>query len=78
VIGKRIDYRLGLGGDRVFRAGSCFIQVDIHAPELGMNRRLNLGICADAKSTLRAFTERSSSRADLSGWIQHLCTLKDD
>ena len=43
-----------------------------------MNRRLDLGICADAKSTLRAFTERSSSRADLSGWIQHLCTLKED
>jgi len=77
VIGKRIDYRLGLGGERVFRAGTRFIQVDIHAPELGMNRRLDLGICGDAKATLRALTEEWSSSADLSKWIQHLRTLRE-
>ncbi len=78
VIGKRLDYRLGLGGERVFPAGARFIQVDIHASELGMNRRLEAGICADAKATLRIFTEGWSSRADLSGWVRHLHTLKED
>lgn len=78
VIGKRLDYRLGLGGERVFPAGARFIQVDIHASELGMNRKLDVGICADAKAALRAFTEGWSSHADLSGWVRHLITLKED
>src|SRR5258708_4251771 len=54
VLGKRIDYRLALGGARLFSAGAKFIQVDIHAPELGMNRKLELGICGDVRETLRA------------------------
>ncbi len=77
VIGKRIDYRLGLGGERVFPAGAHFIQVDIQASELGMNRKLDLGICADARATLRALTEGWSGDADLSGWIRHLRALKE-
>ena len=40
VLGKRIDYRLALGGPRLFPPEAKFIQVDIHAPELGMNRKL--------------------------------------
>src|SRR5438552_5823257 len=55
VLGKRIDYRLALGGARLFSPGARFIQVDIHAPELGMNRKLELGICADVRATLTAF-----------------------
>jgi acetolactate synthase I/II/III large subunit len=54
VLGKRIDYRLALGGPRLFGPDAKFIQVDIHAQELGMNRRLELGIWADVRSTLRA------------------------
>jgi acetolactate synthase I/II/III large subunit len=54
VLGKRIDYRLALGGPRLFGAEAKFIQVDIHAQELGMNRKLEVGIWADVRSTLRA------------------------
>jgi acetolactate synthase-1/2/3 large subunit len=57
VLGKRIDYRLGLGGPRVLSPSAKCIQVDIHAQELGMNRRLDLAICADVKKTLQAFLD---------------------
>ena len=77
VVGKRLDYRLGLGGERVFPAGARLIQVDIQASELGMNRRLDVGICADARATLRALTEGWSGDADWSGWIRHLRELRE-
>ncbi|MBI3696155.1 MAG: thiamine pyrophosphate-binding protein, partial [Acidobacteria bacterium] len=54
ILGKRIDYRLALGGPRVLNPRAKVVQVDIHPQELGMNRRLDLGICADAKATLAA------------------------
>jgi acetolactate synthase-1/2/3 large subunit len=54
ILGKRLDYRLALGGPRLFPPEAKFIQVDIHPQELGMNRRLELGICADVKATLQA------------------------
>jgi acetolactate synthase I/II/III large subunit len=53
VLGKRIDYRMALGGPRLFSPEARFIQVDLHAPEVGSTRRLELGICADVRSTLR-------------------------
>src|SRR6267143_1974809 len=54
VLGKRIYYRLAPGGPRLFAPEAKFIQVDIHAQELGMNRKLELGIWADVRATLRA------------------------
>jgi len=57
VLGKRIDYRLALGATRLFSAAARFIQVDIHPPELGMNRKLDVAICADLKATLRALLD---------------------
>jgi acetolactate synthase-1/2/3 large subunit len=62
VLGKRIDYRLALGGPRLFAPEAKFIQVDIHAPELGMNRKLEVGICADVRSTLRALLAESGEK----------------
>jgi acetolactate synthase-1/2/3 large subunit len=78
VLGKRIDYRLALGGPRLFSPEAKFVQVDIHQPELGVNRKLELGICADVKSTLRALGEalpkKTKSRkawlARLKAWDQ--------
>src|SRR5579864_3108299 len=78
VIGKRIDYRLGLGGARVFSPNAKFIQVDIHPQELGMNRKLDLAICADAKSTLRALVDGWSSRSPVAPWIEHLRKLRQE
>ena len=39
VVGKRIDYRLAMGGPRLFPEAAKFIQIDIHEEELGLNRR---------------------------------------
>ena len=63
VLGKRIDYRLALGGPRLFSASARFIQVDIHAAELGLNRKLEVGICADAKLALRALIAEAGKHA---------------
>src|SRR5215469_14647700 len=53
VVGKRIDYRLALGGTRLFPEGARFIQIDLHAGELGMNRKLDVAICSDARAALQ-------------------------
>jgi acetolactate synthase I/II/III large subunit len=56
VVGKRIDYRLAMGGARLFRDDARFIQIDVHEEELGLNRPLELAICADARAALEAIT----------------------
>jgi acetolactate synthase-1/2/3 large subunit len=78
VLGKRIDFRLALGGPRLFPPQARFIQVDIHPQELGMNRRLEVGICADVKATLRAFLGSLGSQAwpPRSGWLERLRALR--
>ena len=63
VIGKRIDYRLAMGGTRLFPAHARFIQVDIHPEELGLNRRLDVAVCADARAALEALTEAAGPDA---------------
>jgi acetolactate synthase-1/2/3 large subunit len=57
VVGKRIDYRLAMGGARLFPPEARFIQIDIHAEELGLNRRLDTAICADARAALDALVD---------------------
>ena len=57
VIGKRIDYRLAMGAARLFPSAARFIQIDIHAEELGLNRRLDLAICGDARAVLDALAD---------------------
>jgi acetolactate synthase-1/2/3 large subunit len=54
LLGKRMDYRLALGGPRLFDPKTEVIQVDLHAPELSAARPVTLGICADVKATLQA------------------------
>jgi acetolactate synthase-1/2/3 large subunit len=75
VIGKRIDYRLALGGARLFSTTAKFIQVDIHAQELGLNHKLEIAINADVKPTLTALTQEIPART---GWLTHLRTLKEN
>jgi acetolactate synthase-1/2/3 large subunit len=77
VLGKRIDFRLALGGPRLFPSEAKFIQVDIHPQELGLNRKLELGICADVKSTLREMLARIGGKTWPSGpWLNHARTLR--
>jgi len=79
VIGKRIDYRLGMGGTRVFPADARFIQIDLHEPELGLNRKLDLAICADAREALEQMTEAAGAEnwPELP-WIERLRGLRAD
>lgn len=79
VLGKRIDYRLALGGSRLFSPNAKFIQVDLHPQELGMNRKLDVGICADLKPTLTALKDAAGTKPwQVSGWVDHLHLLKTE
>ncbi|MBM3798369.1 MAG: thiamine pyrophosphate-binding protein [Acidobacteria bacterium] len=79
VLGKRIDYRLALGGPRLFSPGVKFIQVDIHPQELGQARRVESGICADVKSTLAAMTASIGKEAwkPRKAWSKRLGELRE-
>ena len=77
ILGKRLDYRLALGGPRLFPPAAKFIQVDIHPQELGMNRRLEVGICADVKATLQAFLASLGSQSwPPRAWLERLRALR--
>jgi acetolactate synthase-1/2/3 large subunit len=79
VLGKRIDFRLDLGSARVLPASASYIQVDIHPQELGMNRALDLAICADVKQTLRAFLGFAGpTPLARKHWLSRLSSLRKD
>jgi len=79
IIGKRIDYRLAMGGARLFRSDAQFIQVDIHPSELGLNRHLDLGICADARSALEMLLEAAGPHPWAPGaWLEQVRGLRSD
>ena len=73
VIGKRIDYRLALGGARLFSTTAKFIQVDIHPQELGQNHKLDAAICSEVKPALRAMSVALPRRT---AWLDHLRDLR--
>lgn len=79
VLGKRIDYRLALGGPRLFSPGARFIQVDIHPQELGLNRKLEIAICADVKSALEALiAEAGGQKWKPLPWLEQLRAWKSE
>lgn len=53
VLGKRLDFRLGFGAAKLFPSAK-FLQVDIHAAEIGLNRAVEVGLCCDVREALRA------------------------
>ena len=69
VLGKRIDYRLRMGG--LFASDAKVIQADIHPQELGLNRSLEVGLNCDCLLALEALTRQFDGRArpDRSGWL---------
>ena len=69
VVGKRIDFRLALGGPRLFPPGARFVQIDIHPGELGFNRPLEVGICADARQALEALCQAAGTAFGFNGNI---------
>jgi acetolactate synthase-1/2/3 large subunit len=79
VIGKRIDYRLALGGARLFPPEAKFIQVDIHTQELGLNRSLEVAIRADARVALEALTAAAGPECWPPGpWLDRVRALRAD
>jgi acetolactate synthase-1/2/3 large subunit len=79
VLGKRIDYRLGLGGARVFDPEAKLVQVDIHPQELGMNRRVDVAICADLKPALSALLDAAGTAPwPARPWLEHVRTLRSE
>ena len=73
VAGKRIDYRLALGGTRLFPAEAKFIQIDIHPQELGMNRALDATVCADVRTALDAIPDAGAVRTE---WLERVRELR--
>ena len=73
VVGKRIDYRLALGGARLFPAEAKFIQIDIHRQELGMNRALDAAVCGDARAALNGIPDAGPPRAE---WLARVRELR--
>jgi acetolactate synthase I/II/III large subunit len=81
VVGKRIDYRLALGGERLFPPHARFIQIDIHAEELGLNRPLEVAICADARLALEALLQAAgpdpwTDAPPRRPWLDRLLSLR--
>jgi acetolactate synthase I/II/III large subunit len=77
VVGKRIDYRLALGGARLFPTGAKFIQIDVHPEELGLNRPLDVGIQADTHAALDALTDTAGCAPwPATPWLDRLRSLK--
>ena len=74
VLGKKLDYRLRLGGAQLFSPEAKFVQVDIHPPELGLNRALEVGMAADVKLTLEDLLDALGRRAapDRSAWLARI------
>ena len=62
IVGKRIDYRLALGGARLFPPDARFIQIDNHPQELGLNRQLDAAIWADARLALEALADAAGPK----------------
>ncbi len=71
VVGKRMDFRLRMGGRQLFREDAKTVQIDICSQELDLNRSLEVGIAADARSTLAALNEALEGRSasDRSDWL---------
>jgi acetolactate synthase-1/2/3 large subunit len=79
IVGKRIDYRLAMGGPRLFPPDARFIQIDIHPQELGLNRPLDAAICADARLALTALADAAGPKPwPGTPWLERLRALRRD
>lgn len=77
VLGKRIDYRIAMGGPRLFAPEAKFIQVDIHAQEFGNARPVALPICADVRATLAAFNAQLKRAKPRTAWLKRQRDARD-
>ena len=70
VVGKRLDYGVRMGGPQLF-GNAMIVQIDICGTELGLNRSLEVGILADARTSLATLNSALAGRAalDRSEWL---------
>ena len=79
IVGKRIDYRLAMGGTRLFPDSAKFVQIDIHEEELGLNRHLDAAICGDARAALDALTQSAGAAPwPATPWLERVRSLRRD
>ena len=79
IVGKRIDYRLAMGGARLFPEQARYIQIDIDAAELGLNRKLDLAIHADARDALEQLTAAAGAQdCPQRPWLDRLRGLRSE
>ncbi|MFQ5657526.1 MAG: thiamine pyrophosphate-binding protein [Candidatus Methylomirabilales bacterium] len=72
ILGKRVDYRLAFGDTRLFNPSARIIQVDIHAPEVGRNREVEVGIVADVRTFLTECLAMAAEQSPERPWLQQL------
>lgn len=77
-LGKRLDYRMAFGGARLFAPSAKLIQVDVHAAELGLNRSLEVGICADVKAALQTMIDAAGEAWPERPWLSRVRALRDE
>ena len=79
VLGARFGMFMGGRGAKLIPGTARIIQVDVAAEEIGRNRRVDLGIAADCRETLRALAAAAEERSwpDRSGWQQGLRGLRE-
>jgi acetolactate synthase-1/2/3 large subunit len=79
IVGKRIDYRLAMGGARLFPSGAKFIQIDVHEEELGLNRPIDAAIHADARAALDTLTDAAGPDPwPAKPWLDRVRALRCD
>ena len=71
-------FRSAMGSARLFPEGARFIQIDVHEEELGLNRPLDMAICADARVALEAMTEAAGAEPWAPRpWLTRVRELRD-
>lgn len=70
LLGTRVNFLLGFGQPPFVSSRQKMIQIDIEPEEIDSNRRLDLGIVGDLKTTLQEFNKIEFSNMNLETW-QH-------
>lgn len=74
VVGTRLNFVMGYGRPPRFDADARLIQIDVDPAELGRNRRVDVGIAADARMALVQLAEAlaESSPLETGEWLETL------
>lgn len=76
LLGARLNFVLAYGRPPRFAADARFIHVDVEATEIGRNRKVDLGVVADARRFLAALDAATAGDGHLPGrygpWVQCL------